>query len=143
MNRRIFSIAVLTLAISSLALAQAPSIDGKWSAQVAGRGGAAPAERVYTFKQTGMTFTGSFLNFQGTETQIKDGTLAADGKITFTIVNSFNGNTIEQKWTGEVAGDVLKLNFTPAPPPDGAAAPAAGGRGGGRGPQAIEAKRVK
>jgi hypothetical protein len=142
MKRRLFNVAALTLAISSFALAQAPSIAGKWTAQVMGRGGQA-TERIYDFKQTGMTFTGTYPGFQGAETQIKDGTIAADGKVAFTVVNNFGGNTIEQKWTGELAGDTLKLAYNPPAPPAGAEPPA-GGRGGrGGGPQAFEAKRVK
>jgi hypothetical protein len=135
MNRRIFSISVLTLAISSFALAQAPSIDGKWSAQVMGRGGEA-TERIYTFKQTGSTFTGSFLNGQGTETAMAGGTISADGKIEFTQ----QGRGGEVKWKGQITGDTLK--FAPDLPPADPAAPA--GRGGGRGGMApVEAKRVK
>jgi hypothetical protein len=118
---------MLLFAVSFLAVAQTPSIDGKWTAQVPGRGGGAATERIYTFKQTGATFTGSFPLFMEIVAEIKDGTIAADGKITFTSTFSFNDNPVEQKWTGELAGDTLKLTNT-------------GGRGG---PQSFEAKRVK
>jgi len=131
MTRRFFSIITLALAVSTLALAQAPSIDGKWSAQVQGRGGGPATERVYTFKQTGMTFTGSYLNGQGTEVAITDGKIAADGKIEFSQM----GRGGQQKYSGQVTGDSLKFMFVP--PAD---APAAQG---GRGPMPIEAKRVK
>jgi len=127
MTKRIFTITALLAALSFMAFAQAPSIDGKWTSQLPGRGGGPATERVYTFKQTGTTFTGSFPFFGEVVAQIKDGTIAADGKITFTVTFSFNDNPIEQKWTGELAGDTLKLT-NPM------------GRGG---PQNFEAKRVK
>jgi len=150
MTRRIFTISTLTLALSISVMAQAPSIDGKWSATIQGRGGNAPTERIYTIKQTGMTFTGSYAGFQGNEVQMTNGKIDAAGKIEFTVTQAGRGGgaPVEIKYTGEVAGDTLK--FAPVPPPappagtDPAAAPQ--GRGGGRGGFGggpVEAKRVK
>jgi hypothetical protein len=138
MTRRIFTTSTLLLAISISAFAQAPSIDGKWTAQIAGRGGGPATERIYTFKQTGMTFTGSYVGGQGNEVALTNGKIAADGTIEFTMMGGGRGGAapMEIKYTGKVVGD--KLDFAPPAPPAGAE-PGRGGRGGGP----VSATRVK
>jgi hypothetical protein len=119
------------LCISALVLpAFAQGIDGKWEATVQGRGG----EQKITFdlKNAGGTVTGTVTQGQGQAQQIKNGKL--DGsKLTFETSQAprGGGDPITVSWTGTLAGDSLKLTR------------GGGGGGGGRGPQEIEAKRVK
>ena len=65
-------------------------------------------ETTAKFKQEGDKVTGTVSGRQGNETEIKDGKLDKDGKLTFTIEREFNGNKIIQKYNGKVEGDTIK-----------------------------------
>jgi hypothetical protein len=53
--------------------------------------------------------------------------------VMFKVVREFNGNKFEQNYKGTLSGDELKLTREAA----------AGGKGGGKGPQEMTFKRAK
>lgn len=93
--------AVLTLA------AAAADVTGKWIAQVPGRDGQT-REVTYNFKSEGTTLTGEMSGFQGNMIPISDGKVDGDN-IAFVVKMEFNGNAIEMKYTGVVAGEEIKM----------------------------------
>jgi len=99
----IFS-AVLVLA--AIALVQASGVDGKWVAQVPGRGGQT-RETTFTFKAEGAKLTGTVSGMQG-ETPISDGKINGD-EISFTQTFEMQGNSIKLVYTGKVSGDEMKM----------------------------------
>src|SRR5262245_3288807 len=111
------------LALVSIAFAQG-GIDGKWEAKVTTQRG--EQTTTFEFKNAGGTVTGTVTTGQGS-TEIKNGKLAGSN-LTFetTQANPRGGDPVTYKWTGTASGDNLKLS-----------------REGGRGPQQMEAKKVK
>jgi hypothetical protein len=99
----IFSV-VLVLAAMTLALAA--GVDGKWVAQVPGRGGQT-SETTFTFKAEGAKLTGTVTGRQG-EAPIADGTIKGDD-ISFTQTFEMQGNSIKVLYTGKVSGDEIKM----------------------------------
>jgi hypothetical protein len=97
--------ASLFLSIALCALAA--DINGKWVAQVPGRDGQT-RETTYNFKADGATLTGTMSGFQGNQINISDGKVDGD-KIAFVVKMEFNGNAIEMKYSGVVAGDEIKM----------------------------------
>jgi hypothetical protein len=104
--------------------AAAADVTGKWVAQVPGRDGQT-RETTFNLKADGEKLTGTISGRRG-DTPISDGKVSGDN-VSFVVKMEFGGNTIEQKYTGTVSGDEMKLK-----------------REGGRGnPQDIVAKRQK
>lgn len=123
MKARIPLTMVMIFALALPALAQ--GIDGKWSAtQTTQRG---EVVMTFEFKNASGTVTGTMARAQGTANEIKNGKFA-DGKLTFEVSQAGRGGGEPTviTYTGVLSGDSIK--FTTA---------------GGRGPQEIEAKRVK
>jgi hypothetical protein len=110
-------------------VAWAANIDGKWTAQVPGRGGQT-SETTFTFKAEGDKLTGTMSGRQG-DTAISDGKIAGDD-ISFNVVRDIQGNQIKLVYKGKVAGDEIKFTRT-----------IEGGPGGQMPPQEFTAKRVK
>jgi hypothetical protein len=115
--------AFLVLALAGAVLAQA--VDGKWEAKQTTQRG----EQVTTFdfKNAGGKVTGTMTRGQGQATEIKNGKLEGN-KLTFEVSQAGRGGgePVTITYTGTVGADSIK--FTTA---------------GGRGPQEIEAKKVK
>jgi hypothetical protein len=106
-KRTIFlSICFLFAAVS---LAWAADVDGKWTAQVPGRGGQT-REQTFTFKAEGDKLTGTVSGMQG-DNPISDGKISGD-EISFTVKVSFNGNDVTLLYKGKVSGDEIKMTRT-------------------------------
>ncbi len=104
--------------------AAAADVTGKWVAQVPGRNGQA-REQTFNLKADGAKLTGTVSGRQS-DTAITDGKIDGD-KISFVVKMERGGNTIEQKYSGTLAGDDLKMK-----------------RAGGQGePTEFTAKRAK
>jgi hypothetical protein len=102
--RVVFFSAILILGAISAALAA--NVDGKWVAQVPGRGGQT-SETTFTFKADGAKLTGTVTGRQG-EAPISDGTIKGDD-ISFTQTFEVQGNSIKVIYTGKVTGDEIKM----------------------------------
>jgi hypothetical protein len=87
-------------------VASAASVDGKWTAEVPGRGGT-PATNTFNFKSSGSKVEGTVTTQRG-DTPITDGKLDGD-TLSFTTVLSFNGNDIKMVYKGMVKGDTIEF----------------------------------
>ena len=96
--------AIVVFAAVTAALAQ--GVDGKWVAQVPGRGGQT-RETTFTFKAEGAKLTGTVSGMQG-EAPISDGKITGD-EISFTQTLEVQGNSIKLLYTGKVTGDEMKM----------------------------------
>ena len=94
---------------AALSLAWAADIDGKWTAQVPGRGGQT-REQTFTLKAEGDKLTGTASGMQG-DNPISDGKISGD-EISFTVKASFNGNEVKLLYKGKVSGDEIKMTRT-------------------------------
>ena len=94
---------------AALSIAWAADVDGKWTAQVPGRGGQT-RETTFTFKAEGEKLTGTMSGMQG-DNPISDGKISGD-EISFTVKVSFNGNDITLLFKGKVSGDEIKMTRT-------------------------------
>ena len=94
---------------AALSLAWAADVDGKWTAQVPGRGGQT-RETTFTFKAEGEKLTGTVSVMQG-DTPISDGKISGD-EISFTLKLNFQGNEITFLYKGKVSGDEIKMTRT-------------------------------
>jgi hypothetical protein len=94
------------LVLAAIALVQAANVDGKWVAQVPGRGGQT-RETTFTFKAEGTKLTGTVSGMQG-EAPISDGKVNGD-EISFTQTFEAQGNSIKLLYTGKVSGDEMKM----------------------------------
>lgn len=103
MKRSITTVA-LFLCVSLGAFAA--DVTGKWTAQVPGRQGAT-REQTFNFKADGDKLTGTISGRQG-DVAISDGKISGD-TITFTVKMEYGGNSVEQKYTGTIAGDEIKF----------------------------------
>lgn len=102
--RLVVPAAVVVLAAITAVLAS--NIDGKWVAQVPGRGGQT-RETTFTFKAEGAKLTGTVSGMQG-EVPISDGKVNGD-EISFTQTFEVQGNSIKLLYTGKVSGDEIKM----------------------------------
>ena len=119
-------VVVVAMAVSFGMLALAADVDGKWTAEVAGRGGNTTTQTL-TLKAAGDKLTGSMEGGRSGAVEISDGTIIASA-VAFKVVREFNGNKFEQTYKSTLAGDELKLSMD---------------NGRGRGPQEIAFKRAK
>jgi hypothetical protein len=95
------------MALLSLSfIAAAASVDGKWTADVPGRGGNTQ-QNTFTFKTSGDKLEGSVTNQRG-DTPITEGKVSGD-TISFVTVLSFNGNDIKMNYKGTVKGDTIEF----------------------------------
>jgi len=102
----LYVVAILALTVIS---AWAADLDGKWTAQVQGRGGQT-RETTFTFKVEGEKLTGTVSGGQN-ETPIADGKISGD-EISFTVTMSRQGNTIKMTYKGKVTGSEIKFTRT-------------------------------
>lgn len=101
----------------------AASADGKWTAEVPGRGGNTMT-MTFTFKTEGSNLTGTVATQMG-ENPIQNGKVDGDN-ISFEQVINFNGNERKLTYKGTVKGDTIEMT-----------------REGGRGPQTFTAKKAE
>jgi hypothetical protein len=117
-------IVTLSLLFCVSFVSMAADFTGKWTAQVPSRQGQA-REQSFTFKVEGDKLTGTISGRQS-DIAIADGKVSGD-TISFTVKMDRGGNSVEQKYTGTIAGDEIKFK-----------------REGGQGPaREFTAKRVK
>jgi hypothetical protein len=122
MTKRLFLAISLMLVCALTALAA--DFNGKWTAQVPGRGGET-RETTFTFKVSGDAVTGSMSGGQGGDIQIADGKVSGD-TITFSITRERGGQTMKNTYTGTMSGAEIKFKR----------------EGGQRGPQEFTAKKA-
>src|SRR5215471_18491175 len=96
--------ACVVLVASVFALAS--DVNGKWTAQVPGRGGQT-REQTFNFKAEGKKLTGTASGMQG-DNPISDGTINGD-EISFTVTVSYNGQDFKLLYKGKVSGDEIKF----------------------------------
>ena len=84
----------------------AADVNGKWTAQVPGRGGET-REATFNFKADGTQLTGSVTTPRG-EVPISDGKIDGDD-ISFAQVMEFNGNQVKLLYKGKVSGNEIKF----------------------------------
>lgn len=104
MIRSIVTTLALLLCVSFGALAA--DVTGKWTAQVPSRQGQA-REQTFNFKVDGDKLTGTISGRQS-DVAISDGKVTGD-TISFTVKMDRGGNSVEQKYTGTIAGDEIKF----------------------------------
>ena len=105
MKYRVVILAAIVV-FAAVAAALAQGVDGKWVAQVPGRGGQT-RETTFTFKAEGAKLTGTVSGQQG-EAPISDGKITGD-EISFTQTLEVQGNSIKLLYTGKVTGDEMKM----------------------------------
>ena len=115
-------LALVALLCSSAAMFAA-DVTGKWTAEIAGRGGNTQTT-TFTFKAAGAKLEGTVANARG-ENPIAEGKVDGD-KISFVQIMNFNGNEMKMTYTGVVKGD--SIEFT---------------RDNGRGPATFTAKKAQ
>ena len=108
MKKRIAFLSVC-IVFAAVSLVWAAGVDGKWTAQVPGRGGQT-RETTFTFKAEGEKLTGTVSGMQG-DTPISDGKISGDD-ISFTLKLNFQGNEITFLYKGKVSGDEIKMTRT-------------------------------
>jgi hypothetical protein len=125
MFKNLFLTVALLTVVSSLA--SAADIDGKWAADVPGRGGNTQIQML-TLKASGSALTGTFEGARGGAVDISDGTI--DGSnVSFKVVREFNGNQFTQQYKGTLSSSgELTLTVSGGGRGDGKR----GGKGGGR-----------
>ena len=87
----------------------AASADGKWTADVPGRGGNT-MQTTFTFKTEGNTLTGTVATERG-ENPIQNGKVDGDN-ISFEQVLNFNGNERRLNYKGTVSANEMKLTLS-------------------------------
>lgn len=107
-NRRIVFL-VVSVMLAAFTVALAADVNGKWTAQVPGRGGQT-RETTFNFKVEGDKLTGTISGQQG-DTPIADGKVSGDD-ISFTVTREFQGNTIKMVYKGKVSGEEIKFTRT-------------------------------
>lgn len=106
--RRALSMLFAVLALATISV-YAADVNGKWTAQVAGRDGQT-REQTFTFKVDGETLTGTVSGMPGgSDAEIKDG-IAKGDDIAFSIVRSFQGQEVKLLYKGKVSGNEIKFS---------------------------------
>ena len=105
MKKRIAFLSVCFV-FAALSLVWAADVDGKWTAQVPGRGGQT-REQTFNFKAEGEKLTGTVSGMQG-DNPISDGKISGD-EISFTVKLNIQGNEITLLYKGKVSGDEIKM----------------------------------
>lgn len=96
--------AALVLALAAVS-ARAADVTGSWTATMSTPNG--DFQLSFTFKQDGVTLTGSVQGPQGEAIPISEGKVEGD-KLSFKV--SFNGMTISHDGTISASGDEIKLS---------------------------------
>jgi hypothetical protein len=104
--RKISLVCLFALLALAAVMAFAADVNGKWVAQVPGRGGET-RDVTFNFKADGDQLTGTVTTPRG-DSEISDGKINGD-EISFTQVLEFNGNQMKLKYTGKVSGDEIKF----------------------------------
>ncbi|MEP7271400.1 MAG: hypothetical protein ABI882_07830 [Acidobacteriota bacterium] len=95
--------------LAGLTVVWAADVNGKWLAQVPGRGGQT-RETTFNFKAEGAKLTGTVSGMQGDQ-PISDGKIAGDD-ISFVVVANFQGTEVRLLYKGKITGDEISLTRT-------------------------------
>ena len=109
---------ILAIMATLVMTAVAADIDGKWVAETQGPKG--PGMQTLTLKAEGSTLTGTLNAGFGGDTAISEGTINGN-MVSFKVVREFNGNKVEQSFSGTMSAGELKL--TRAANPNGKGGP--------------------
>jgi hypothetical protein len=104
-TRSLFASAFAFLLLCSNAFPAAPDLSGKWKWKLQRNG--EDREIVMTAKQEGSKLTGKIAGPEGRETDIRDGKVSEDGKITFYINFERDGNSIKVDFKGKAEEDKI------------------------------------
>ena len=99
-----FSLVVLFLLAAAVTFAA--DVNGKWVAQVPGRGGQT-RDVTFNFKADGSQLTGTITTPRG-DMEISDGKIEGDD-ISFATGVEFNGNQFKLLYKGKVSGEEIKF----------------------------------
>ena len=88
-------------------LAAAADVNGKYTADVPGRGGNTQTN-TFTFKTSGDKVEGTVTNMRG-DSPITEGKISGD-TLTFVVVLNFNGNEFKSTYTGKISGDSIDFS---------------------------------
>jgi hypothetical protein len=127
MFKNLFLTAAILTVVSSLAFAA--DIDGKWTADVPGRGGNTQTQTL-TLKASGNALTGTFEGGRGGAVDISNGTIEG-GNVSFQVVREFNGNQFTQQYKGTLSSSG-ELTLTVSRGGGRGGGGKRGGKGGGR-----------
>jgi|SRR5262245_22715723 len=108
MRKRITFLSVCFV-FAALSLAWAADVNGKWTAEVPGRGGQTRTT-TFNFKASGEKLEGTVSGMQG-DNPISDGKISGDD-ISFKVKANFGGNEITLVYKGKVSGDEIKFTRT-------------------------------
>ncbi len=118
---------IVLIGILATFLTWAADVTGKWTAEVAGRGGQMMTVNM-NLKADGNNLTGNVSGQRG-EAEISDGKVDGDN-ISFSVVREYNGNQFKQNYQGKLDGDTIHFTVTME-----------GGMGGGQS-RKFDAKRA-
>ena len=100
--------ALLALVVPAYAQEKAKAdVNGTWKWSFQTQDGQ-KRESTLKLKQEGEKVTGTVTGRQGAETEIKDGKIDAEGKLTFTVTREAGGNSVTMSYEGKVDGDTIK-----------------------------------
>ncbi len=99
----VFASSILSLLVAAPAFGQDVNVTGKWETTNETPRGTMTS--TITFEQDGTVLQGTIESQRGT-VEFDDGTVEGN-TITFTIVRSMGGNTMEMTYTGTVDGDTI------------------------------------
>ena len=114
MTKKLLFVTTILLAVAFVAAAA--DVTGKWTFEMAGRGGQAQTVTL-NLKQSGSTLTGTQSGGMGggggaaPDAQISNGKVDGD-KISFEVTREFNGQSRTTKYEGTASGDELKLKVS-------------------------------
>ena len=94
-------------ALLGLFVLNAAEVTGKYTAEVAGRGGNVMTQ-TFNLKAEGDTLTGTVVTPRG-EVPITDGKVSGD-TLSFTTVMKFQDREMKMNYTGTVSGDSIKFS---------------------------------
>jgi hypothetical protein len=129
--KKVLLVPAVVLAMSAFVYAQ--GVAGKWTGEQQGRNGATPV--TLELQVSGSTVSGSMTTGTNAAVTIADGKVDGNA-VTFKTTQTFNGNSVDITWSGELSGDQLTLTR------QGGRGGGGGGGGGGRGPQPLVLKRA-
>ncbi len=136
MFKNLFLLIAVMTCVSSLAWAA--DIDGKWTADVPGRGGTTQTQTL-TLKASGSTLMGSLEGGRGGAVDISNGTIDGNN-VSFQVVREFNGNQFTQQYKGTLSSSgELTLTVSGG---GGRGGRGGGGGGGKRGGREVVFKRA-
>jgi hypothetical protein len=101
----VFTLGVAFSGVATVARAADKGATGTWTWTVNRNG--TDVTTTLKLKADGEKLTGTVSGQQGTPTEIKDGKVATDGTLSFTVERERNGQTFVIKYNGKLEGDKI------------------------------------